>query len=117
MNYRRTIGREGGGTAGQTEKTWVGGAPEKPNLFLLGDYIKPYTLTTFANVNHFVVGYAGADGKPIALRLASGCRSYWIWIYDRDHFVSSSHEAGLDQTNKKPQGQIALGAFLKRLVQ
>ncbi|MGD8217759.1 hypothetical protein [Pseudomonas thivervalensis] len=68
MNYRRTIGREGGGTAGQTEKTWVGGAPEKPNLFLLGDYIKPYTLTPFANVNHFVVGYAGADGKPIALR-------------------------------------------------
>ena len=31
-------------------------------------YIKPYTLTTFAHVNHFVVGYAGADGKPIALR-------------------------------------------------
>jgi hypothetical protein len=31
-------------------------------------YIKPYTLTTFANVNHFDVGYTGADGKPISLR-------------------------------------------------
>ena len=31
-------------------------------------YIKPYTLTTFANVSHFDVGYAGADGKPISLR-------------------------------------------------
>jgi hypothetical protein len=31
-------------------------------------YIKPYTLSTFANVNHFDVGYTGADGKPIALR-------------------------------------------------
>ncbi|MCL6699880.1 hypothetical protein [Pseudomonas sp. T1.Ur] len=32
------------------------------------DYIKPYTLTTFGNVNHFDVGYAGADGKPISRR-------------------------------------------------
>jgi hypothetical protein len=31
-------------------------------------YIKPYTLTTFGNVNHFDVGYTGADGKPISLR-------------------------------------------------
>lgn len=32
------------------------------------DYIKPYTLTTFGNVNHFDVGYAGADGKQITRR-------------------------------------------------
>jgi hypothetical protein len=31
-------------------------------------YIKPYTLSTFANVHHFDVSYAGADGKPITLR-------------------------------------------------
>lgn len=36
-------------------------------------YIKPYTLSTFANVNHFEVCYAGADGKPITLR-------FWVDI-------------------------------------
>ncbi|WP_434560650.1 hypothetical protein [Pseudomonas sp. Z4-20] len=36
-------------------------------------YIKPYTLTTFANVSHFEVCYAGADGKPVTLR-------FWVDI-------------------------------------
>lgn len=40
-------------------------------------YIKPYTMSTFANVSHFDVGYARADGKPILLR-------FWVNVTVQD---------------------------------
>ncbi|WHS59732.1 hypothetical protein [Pseudomonas sp. G2-4] len=51
-------------------------------------FIKPYKTTAYGNVCHFVVGFAGGNGKDIALR-------FWVDLTDQD---MAFHAAWLSQS-------------------